>query len=87
MVLPIRRLNLATVISRTILFFKIDNPRAAFGGIFTYTRYGEDVESGDMKIGERRRTYVSLMPSLKYNYVNGKNFALYSKVAVGMMYI
>ena len=39
-----------------------------------------------MKIGERRRTYVSLMPSLKYNYVNGKNFALYSKVAVGMMY-
>ncbi|MCR5513710.1 MAG: hypothetical protein K6F43_09145 [Prevotella sp.] len=68
-------------------FFLIDNPRAAFGGIFTYARYGEDVESGDMQIGERRRTYVSLMPSLKYNYVNGKNFALYSKVAVGMMYI
>ena len=28
---------------------------------------------------------MTLMPSVKYYYVNGKNFGLYSKVAAGVM--
>ena len=62
-----------------------DNPRVALGGILTYARYGEDVEKGGVKQGDRKRTYVSLMPSVKYYYVDGKNFGLYSKAAVGVM--
>ena len=31
-----------------------DAPRTAIGGIFTYARYGEDVEKGGVKEGERR---------------------------------
>ena len=64
-----------------------DAPRAAIGGIFTYASYGEDVESGGVKVGERRRSYMALMPSIKYNYVYSKSFALYSKVAAGAMYV
>ena len=62
-----------------------DAPRTAIGGIFTYARYGEDVEKGGVKEGERTRSYITLMPSVKYYYVNGKNFGLYSKVAAGVM--
>jgi hypothetical protein len=62
-----------------------DAPRTAVGGIFTYARYGEDVEKDGAKIGERTRSYMTLMPSVKYYYVNGKNFGLYSKVAAGVM--
>ncbi len=62
-----------------------DAPRTAIGGIFTYARYGEDVEKGGVKEGERTRSYMTLMPSVKYYYVNGKNFGLYSKVAAGVM--
>lgn len=62
-----------------------DAPRTAIGGILTYARYGEDVEKGGVKEGERTRSYMTLMPSVKYYYVNGKNFGLYSKVAAGVM--
>ena len=62
-----------------------DAPRTAIGGIFTYARYGEDVEKGGVKEGERTRSYMTLMPSVKYYYVDGKNFGLYSKVAAGVM--
>ena len=62
-----------------------DNPRVALGGILTYARYGEDVEKDGVKKGDRKRTYMTLMPSVKYYYVDGKNFGLYSKAAVGVM--
>lgn len=67
-------------------FYHLANePRVAVGGIFTFARYGEDVEENDVKKGDRTRTYMSLMPSVKYYYVNGKNFGLYSKAAAGVM--
>jgi hypothetical protein len=62
-----------------------DAPRVALGGILTYARYGEDVEKDGVKKGDRKRTYMTLMPSVKYYYVDGKNFGLYSKAAVGVM--
>lgn len=62
-----------------------DDPRVALGGILTYARYGEDVEKDGVKKGDRKRTYMTLMPSVKYYYVDGKNFGLYSKAAVGVM--
>lgn len=66
-------------------FRHLDNPKVAVGGIFTYAQYGEDVEANSVKIGERTRRYISVMPSLKYYYINKKSFGLYSKAAVGGM--
>lgn len=67
-------------------FYHLPNAsKVAVGGIITYARYGEDVEKDGLKKGERTRTYMSLMPSVKYYYVDGKNFGLYSKAAAGIM--
>lgn len=66
-------------------FRHLDNPRLAVGGIVTFASFGEDVvkKSGGQKVGDRTRSYISLMPSVKYYWVNGKNFGFYSKAAVG----
>ena len=66
-------------------FRHLDNPKVAVGGIFTYAQYGEDVEASDTKVGERTRRYITVMPSLKYYYINKKSFGLYSKAAIGGM--
>ena len=58
-------------------------PKLAFGGIFSYSRYGEDALKDDTKIGDRSRNYYTLMPAMKYSWINKHHFALYSKVAVG----
>ena len=66
-------------------FYHLNDPRMAIGAIVTYSQYGEDVEYKGVKEGERTRRYITVMPSLKYYYINNKNFGLYSKVAVGPM--
>lgn len=67
-------------------FYHLNNPRVAVGGVATFSRYGEDIEKDDKKVGERRRTYISVMPAIKYYWVNKQHFGLYSKAAVGAMY-
>ena len=63
------------------------NNRVAIGGIFSYSRYGEDVQKDNVKVGDRNRNYFTLMPAVKYYWVNKNNFGLYSKVAVGATYM
>jgi len=66
-------------------FRHLDNPRVAIGGIVTYSQYGEDVEHQGVKEGERKRKYISVMPSVKYYYVDKKGFGMYSKLGLGGM--
>ncbi len=68
-------------------FYHLTNPKLAVGGIVTFARYGEDIEDkSTQKIeGDRSRTYISIMPAIKYSWVNKKHFAFYSKVAAGAM--
>ena len=68
-------------------FRHLNNPRVAVGGIVTFSRFGEDVvkKESNAKVGDRTRKYISVMPSIKYYWVNGKNFGFYSKVAAGVM--
>lgn len=68
-------------------FYHLNNPKVAVGGIVTFSRYGEDVlrKSDDEKIGSRTRNYVSLMPSVKYYWINKNSIGLYSKLAAGAM--
>lgn len=41
--------------------------------------------SGGAKEYERTRNYITLMPAIKYYWVNNNHFGLYSKAAVGGM--
>ena len=64
-----------------------DNDRLALGGIVTYAQMGEDVAYKGTKESERTRRYVSVMPSVKYYWVSNKTIGLYSKAAVGAMFV
>ena len=67
-------------------FRRLDNtPKLAVGGILTYARMGEDVEYKGTKEGERTRTWMSLMPSVKYYWAQNKNLGFYSKLGAGVM--
>ena len=66
-------------------FCHLNNPRLAVGGVVTYARMGEDVMYEKKKEGERTRRYISVMPAIKYYWVNKQHFGLYSKAAVGVM--
>ncbi|MBP5424787.1 MAG: hypothetical protein J6Y33_01760 [Prevotella sp.] len=64
----------------------LDNtPKLAVGGILTYAQMGEDVEYKGKTEGERTRTWMSLMPSVKYYWSQNKNFGFYSKLGAGVM--
>ena len=67
-------------------FRHLDNtPKLAVGGILTYARMGEDVEYKGTKEGERTRTWMSLMPTMKYYWTQSNNFAFYTKLGAGVM--
>lgn len=68
-------------------FYHLNNPNLAVGAIATFAKYSEDVankKSGE-KVGDRSRTYIAFMPSVKYYWMNKKNFGVYTKAAVGGM--
>jgi hypothetical protein len=67
-------------------YYHCNNPRLAIGGIVTYSKWDSDVlrrNSSHDKIGERNRSYLSIMPSIKWYWVNKNHFGLYCKAAVG----
>ncbi len=68
-------------------FRHMEDPKLAVGGMLTFARFSEDVINKDTKanVGERNRTYISLMPAVKYSWVNKNHFAFYSKIAGGVM--
>lgn len=67
-------------------FRHLNNPRLAVGAVTTFASFGEDVvNSDDIKVGDRKRTYISLMPAVKYYWVNKTHFGFYSKAAAGAM--
>ncbi len=72
--------------SLSIEYFRhLSNPKIAVGAIASYSRYGEDVvlKSTQVKEGERTRNYFTVMPAVKFNWINKDHFALYSKLGVG----
>ena len=67
-------------------FRHLDYPRLAVGGIVTYAQMNDDMKNRNgEKVGEGKNTYISIMPSVKYYWVNKNYFGLYSKAAVGVM--
>ncbi len=55
----------------------------AFGGIGTIASFGSDLMEKGQKTGDRNRYYISLIPAIKYSWVNNEHFAFYSKIGIG----
>ena len=53
------------------------------GGIFAYGRHTQDVYYGQLKLGEAKDSYFTLMPAVKFDWLRKSHFGLYSKLAVG----
>lgn len=73
--------------SLSVEYFRhLNNPKLAVGVIGSFSRCSEDVilKSDNVKKGDRARNYFTVMPAIKYSWINKKHFALYSKGAVGI---
>ena len=71
-------------------FYHPNNPRLAVGGIITYSKWDSDVlrrSNHNDKLGERNRNYLSVMPGIKWYWVNKNSFGFYSKAAAGPMFV
>jgi hypothetical protein len=71
-------------------FYHPNNPRLAVGGIITYSKWDSDVlrrSNHNDKLGERNRNYLSVMPGIKWDWVNKNSFGFYPKAAAGPMFV
>ncbi|MBR0166319.1 MAG: outer membrane beta-barrel protein [Prevotella sp.] len=71
-------------------FYHFNNPKWAVGGILSYSKWDSDVvrRHGDHeKVGERKRNFFSVMPSVKRYWILNDKFGLYSKLAAGIGYL
>ena len=71
-------------------FYHPNNPRLAVGGIITYSKWDSDVlrrSNHNDKLGERNSNYLSVMPGIKWYWVNKNSFGFYSKAAAGPMFV
>ena len=71
-------------------FYHFNNPRLAIGGFVSYSKWDSDIQKrggNHEKVGERNRNYWSVMPAIKWYWVNKNSFGLYSKGAVGAAFL
>ena len=70
-------------------FYHLNNPRLAVGGILGYATTSQkyrDISTKNPE-GDRTRNYYTVMPSIKYYWVNKNYFGLYSKAAIGATFV
>ena len=63
------------------------SPLIGVGGIFMFSTNNEDVYVSNALDTHRTRSYYSIMPSVKFNWLRKEKWGLYSKVALGATYI
>ena len=56
------------------------------GGIFTTNISSEDVYSNDKLMIHRNKSFFSLMPAVKFNWLRKDQWGLYSKLAAGVFF-
>jgi hypothetical protein len=64
-------------------YFYHPSKMIGLGGIFVYGQNTQDVTSGGTKLGELTQSYYTLMPAVKFNWVQSKYFGFYSKLGAG----
>lgn len=74
--------------SLSLEYFYHLKPRFAIGLVGSFSTFSNDLVAKDTHQvdGTRKRTYVTVMPSIKYYWVNNEHFGFYSKLAAGVMF-
>ena len=70
-----------------IEYFYRTSPVVAVGGIFAYGNLKEDLyfdKDHKIKDGVTKNNYLTVMPSVKFDWLRSKNFGMYSKLAAGV---
>ncbi len=56
----------------------------AVGGILAVTGRSQDIMFDGTKSGEAKRTTISVLPAVKFDWLRKKNFGMYSKFGIGL---
>lgn len=67
-------------------YFYHTSPLIGVGGIFTTNISSEDVYSNDKLMIHRNKSFFSLMPAVKFNWLRKDQWGLYSKLAAGVFF-
>lgn len=59
------------------------SPLIAVGAVATFAKHSEDEKHNSGITRTSKNSYVTLMPSVKFNWLRRSNWGLYSKVAAG----
>lgn len=62
-------------------------PIIGVGGVGVYANEKKDMFFQNEKVGDVKNTYISVMPSVKFNWLRTKYFGMYSKVAAGLCFV
>ena len=63
------------------------NPVVGVGAIGVYAKETKDMFIDNVNIGEAKNTYISVMPSVKLNWLRKKHFGMYSKLGAGLIFV
>lgn len=64
-------------------FYRINNV-IGVGAIGAFMRSNEEARVSGHEYGDKTSTYITVMPAVKFNWLQKKNFGLYSKLAAGI---
>ena len=66
-------------------FYRINNV-IGVGAIGAFMRSNEEARVSGHEYGDKTSTYITVMPAVKFNWLQKKNFGLYSKLAAGITF-
>lgn len=60
-------------------------PKLSLGGVVCFSQDNDDMirKSDDSKVGDRTTRFFTIMPALKWNYLQRKHYGMYMKLAAG----
>ena len=59
-------------------------PLFGIGSVFTYASFTQDAIMNDHVSWKDKNSYISILPSVKFNWLRREHWGLYSKVAAGV---
>ena len=70
-----------------IEYYYHTSPLIGVGAIGVFTTHDEDGFRKEILTKHRDKTYITLMPAVKFNWLRKKNWGMYSKIGLGGTYI
>jgi len=64
-------------------YFYHTSPSLSFGAIACFSQNADNLIIDGKESGERKASYITVMPAVKWEYLRRKNFGMYSKLGIG----